>query len=430
LNHTVNAALRTGSGGLMKTASYHGITGGIWNPTLNVSVTNLPPPESSVPQAPFTDFNMDLLFFDPTTDPVAGDHRAAENTNLLAIHAIFLRRHNYHATKIAKNSPSLSDELTFQLAREVTIAEYQHIIFDEYLPFLTQSSLPAYNGYQSSVDPRTTLPFATAAFRYGHSALRNYDVVDACHGSPVSLYNGNTHPVGLLPNSYFPTSRIVSGGITFVGPSDDISLYPTRALGLYVGNTTYDAVDNVIRSLLATQAADVDILFTNFFRSAPGPVDVFSQDIYRGRLNGLPSYYDVLQKERNMDLYSKSGCSSGSSIDSIGCFNAITSNSTLAQNLQTLYRKVNKIDLLVGLLSEDKTSGAHLPPTISQIILNEYQRKRDADRFYYENILSPADVAKVKNVNFADLIASVTGFASLPVDIFVVPSPNDVTYNC
>ena len=71
---------------------------------------------------------------------------------------------------------------TFQEARRILIAEWQHIIYNEWLPLVLGEEVMAKVGlyplssgfsedYSGDFDPRITNPFATAAFRFGHSLI-------------------------------------------------------------------------------------------------------------------------------------------------------------------------------------------------------------------------------------------------------------------
>lgn len=123
-------------------------------------------------------FNYDLLPNDNPTrkDPrtlfLAGDVRANENTALLSLHSLFVREHNRLAEKLAQKNPDWDDETLYQQARKRNIAQYQAIIYQEYLPALFgEDSLPEYQGYDSEVNPSITRTFSTAAFRFGHTML-------------------------------------------------------------------------------------------------------------------------------------------------------------------------------------------------------------------------------------------------------------------
>lgn len=59
------------------------------------------------------------------------------------------------------------DEEVFQYARKIVIAELQAITYREYLPALLGGTkyLPAYKGYDDTINVGVTNTMATAAFR-------------------------------------------------------------------------------------------------------------------------------------------------------------------------------------------------------------------------------------------------------------------------
>ena len=59
---------------------------------------------------------------------------------LTAIHALFLREHNRLADILKKQHPTWHDSVTFEEARRINIAQYQHIIYNELLPVLIGES--------------------------------------------------------------------------------------------------------------------------------------------------------------------------------------------------------------------------------------------------------------------------------------------------
>src|SRR5439155_4808123 len=112
---------------------------------------------------------MDLmgpLTGNPAGAIVAGDVRANENIGLTAMQTLFAREHN----RIVSQLPStLSSELKFQIARRVVAAEIQYITYNEFLP-ATGVQLPAYTGYNPTVNASITNEFATVGFR-AHSMV-------------------------------------------------------------------------------------------------------------------------------------------------------------------------------------------------------------------------------------------------------------------
>ena len=94
-----------------------------------------------------------------------------------------MREHNRLAQLLKNQHPRWSDEKLYQEARRIVIAEYQHIIYKEWLPHILGLPLmknttlyPLEDGYvddykEDDIDPRITNEFAVAAFRFGHSLI-------------------------------------------------------------------------------------------------------------------------------------------------------------------------------------------------------------------------------------------------------------------
>ena len=94
-----------------------------------------------------------------------------------------MREHNRLAQLLKNQHPQWNDEKLYQEARRIVIAEYQHIIYKEWLPQILGLPLmkntalyPLEDGYvddykEDDFDPRITNEFAVAAFRFGHSLI-------------------------------------------------------------------------------------------------------------------------------------------------------------------------------------------------------------------------------------------------------------------
>ena len=107
-----------------------------------------------------------------------------EQPTLAVLHTLFMREHNRVANILAQINPgwSSNDEKLYQEAKRIVNAEWQHIIYNEWLPIIIGDSFmsrfglyPIDNGYshlyRDDFDPRITNAFATAAFRFGHSLV-------------------------------------------------------------------------------------------------------------------------------------------------------------------------------------------------------------------------------------------------------------------
>jgi hypothetical protein len=104
----------------------------------------------------------------------AGDRRANENIELTAMQTLFVRNHNRLAEQLQDLHPSWSDELLFQEARKLNIAEGEIVTYTEFLPTIFgPNPLPAFTAYNDDVNPSISTEFSTVGFRFGHTLLSN-----------------------------------------------------------------------------------------------------------------------------------------------------------------------------------------------------------------------------------------------------------------
>ena len=123
-----------------------------------------------------------LILFMKRHFSLVGDLRVNEQPNLAVMHTLFLREHNRISTALKKINPKWSDEKLYQESRRILIAEWQHIIYNEWLPLILGDRYMSRYGlypldagysrqYRTDFDPRITNAFASAAFRFGHSLI-------------------------------------------------------------------------------------------------------------------------------------------------------------------------------------------------------------------------------------------------------------------
>lgn len=77
------------------------------------------------------------------------------------------------ARQLQTGNPTWNDEKLFQEARKRVIAIIQSITYNEYLPALLGTGLPAYSGYNSLENAAPSLLFAIAAYRYACSEFHS-----------------------------------------------------------------------------------------------------------------------------------------------------------------------------------------------------------------------------------------------------------------
>ncbi len=305
---------------------------------------------------------------------VAGDARANENIELTAIQTLFVREHNRLADKYAALNPTWTDEQIYQQARRIVIGELQAITYNEFLPaLLGAGALPSYRGYNPRVNPGIANEFSTAAFRLGHSLLGN--------------------DVEFLDNQGLPVHDDVELRDTFFNPS---LLKET-------------GIDGVFKYLASDVAQEVDVHIVdevrNFLFGPPGSggMDLAALNIQRGRDHGLADYNAVRVAY---------------GLQPVTRFSQITSDVPTQQALQAAYGDVNNIDLWVGALAEDHLRGASVGPLLSKILVDQFTRLRDGDRFWYQRDLSATELRGVLSTSLADIIRLNTTTKNLQPNVF------------
>jgi hypothetical protein len=336
---------------------------------LKISTGNLPPLNTEG----FPNAN-DAHRVDDSQLFLAGDVRANENPELLSLHTLFLREHNRIAAEAAQRHPDWTDEELYQFARRKVIAELQKITYDEFLPaILGPNAMPAYRGYQSEVNPGIANEFSTAAFRFGHSML----------GDDIEFLDndGNeNHEAMPLRDSFFNPTVLHETGI-----------------------------DPILKYLASDNAQEIDPIVVddvrNFLFGAPGQggFDLASLNIQRGRDHGLADYNTTR---------------AAYGLDRITNFEQITSNKALQASLASTYGSVDNIDLWIGGLAEDHLPNSSLGETFTAILVDQFSRLRDGDRFWYQASLSNRIVDDVQNTTLADIIRLNTDLTKLQADVF------------
>jgi peroxidase len=302
--------------------------------------------------------------------PIAGDVRAMENPNLASLHTLLVREHNricdslwYMAnwTKYGNEDCDNDhcDELIYQNARRILIAEWQNMIYSEWLPqILGENRMKEFNLnldnvslYNNSIDPSIMASFSTAAFRFGHSMLDGMIVKK----NPITQEHVRNIS---LSESLFNLNEYKGTGVE------------TLLAGL--GEEKAQARDRFVSKELT------NFLFKN---SEPSINSLFGQDliarnIARGRDHGIPSF---------AKFYSKVGPESDPH-SSFKCWSELpeTFDQPTWDLLKKVYIHPKDIDLFVGgLLEKNSVGEGVLGYTLGWIVAKQFRRLKDGDRFFF-----------------------------------------------
>lgn len=166
------------------------------------------------------------------------------------------------------------------------------------------------------------------------------------------------------------------------------------------------------------QSVDVQIidsvrnhLFGPPDRNKKSMLDLAAINIQRGRDHGLPSYNSCREQ---LGLARK--CD----------FAEITRNKTVQDRLRRAYRDdIDAIDPWLGGLAEDPIGGAAVGEFISCVLIDQFERTRDGDRFWYENDPVLADELKAVGLSIPRLrrcrlshIIRANTLAKVPENVF------------
>ena len=312
---------------------------------------------------------------------VAGDIRINEQPTLAVMHILFIREHNFQASKIAAANPFMSDEDVFQAARRIVIAEMQHIIIDEFVPALfgNAAGIGAYTGYDASVNAGVSAAFSTGAYRIGHTLLSPFiQRLDA---------NGQSIPEGplALRDSFFSATP------------------PLLAA---------HGIEPFLRGVAAQKSQELDNKVIddvrNFLFGAPGSggLDLITLNVQRGRDLGLQDF-NTLRKDFGLTKFTS--------------FSQITKDTALQATLQQLFGTVDNIDPFAGLFAEDHQAGFNIGSTLKAVFTDQFRRARSGDRFWYERTFHGSDLDAIKATRLSDIIKRNTTISNIQSNVFFVP---------
>lgn len=319
---------------------------------------------------------------------MAGDVRAGEQVALTSTHTLFARQHNAWTDALSGAGFSADDETLYQAARKIVGAQMQIITYSEWLPHMIDAGqMPAYAGYDDTVNPTISNEFASSLFRFGHTMLPSQ--LQRMNSDGSSIAGGSI----ALRDSFFNPSAIENGG----GISPLLKGLASQAM---------QTVDTKM----------VDDIRNFLFGGGGTGFDLAALNIQRGRDHGLADYNTM------REAYG---------LAKVTTFAQITSDVALQSELAAMYSSVDDIDSWVGALAEEHAPGAAVGALVQASMVDQFSRLRDGDRFWYQNdadlasILAALEmtVEDLEGIKLSDVIRSVGGVTNIQDNVFLIPSP-------
>ncbi|CAH6787975.1 Duox2 [Phodopus roborovskii] len=335
-----------------------------------------------------------------------GAQRGNREPFLQALGLLWFRYHNLCARRLAQEHPHWGDEELFQHARKRVIATYQNIALYQWLPSFLRKTPPEYSGYRPFTDPSISPEFVVASEQFFSTMVPPgvYMRNSSCHFRKFPKEGSGSSPALRVCNSYWIRE-----------------------------NPNLKSVQEVDQLLLgmASQISELEdrIVVEDLRDYWPGPdrfsrTDYVASSIQRGRDMGLPSYSQALlalglEPPKNW-----------------GALNPKVEPQVLEATAALYNQDLSQLELLLGGLLE---SHGDPGPLFSNIILDQFVRLRDGDRYWFENprngLFSKEEIAEIRNTTLRDVLVAVSNMdpSSLQPNVFLwqegapCPQPQQLT---
>ncbi|XP_069122308.1 peroxidase-like [Argopecten irradians] len=339
----------------------------------------------------------------------AGDKRVNVVPNLGAVHLLWVREHNRVVKILASHNPSWDDDRLFYEGRKIVIAMMQHIVYNEYLPIILNSTYLDWfqltlrpTGYSylytDTADATVANVFGVAAFRFGHSQITN-----------IQAQYSPSH----VPTNTVPIEK------TFHRPHMCEDMKGKGGEG-------------VLRWLSNARATKSDRFFETGIRNKlfPDPkgnaMDLPAINVNRGRDHGIPPY-NVWREWCHLPQAKtfQAGVTGGLKHHT----------SSAAAALKSVYKHPDDIDLYAGAMSETSIKGGIVGPTFACIIAYQFQQVKIGDRFWYENNLgkrglNPDQLNEIRKYSLSKVICNNIEVTKMQPRAFRTVSANNQRIDC
>ncbi|XP_076271608.1 peroxidasin isoform X2 [Rhynchophorus ferrugineus] len=330
---------------------------------------------------------------------LAGDIRVNEQNGLTAMHTIWMREHNRLATELRYLNPHWDSDMIYYEARKIVGAAIQHITYKHWLRFVVGSKgmeeFGDYKEYDPQINPSISNVFATAALRFGHTLI-----------NPIlHRYDWDFKPIRdghlALHKAFFSPWRIVEEG--GVDP-------------LLRGMFVTAAKKKMPRENLNTELTE------QLFKTAHAvALDLAAMNIHRSRDHALPGYVAF----RNF-----CGMKNVTSFDD---FATEISDDEVREKMEKLYGHPDNVDVFVGGILEDPVEGGRVGPLFKCLLLEQFRKLRDGDRFWYENplVFKPEQLTQIKQYSLAQVLCdNGDNITKITKDVFILPELQGGLINC
>ncbi|XP_041465121.1 dual oxidase 2-like [Lytechinus variegatus] len=321
---------------------------------------------------------------------LVGNPHSNENPALLSISVLFWRWHNVWADRVADECTNHTrDDVIYDIAKKWVTATYQKIVFYDFLPAflgMDPSEMDEYNykGYKPYLNPGVSNEFEATAMRYLQTLIPP--------GIALRKNNNGSCEVEVTEDGY-PGLRLCN---TFWDGNSFLLKYGLDDIILGLASQWAEEDDNIV----------VEDLQGYFY----GPIygftrsDQVANTIQHGRDHGLPDYNTA---RRALGLQPLNITQLRDRCESQNC----KISDEVFDNLTVLYDgRDDDIDMFIGGMLETTSDGPG--ELFKHLILDQFLRIRDADRFWFENkdngLFTEDEIEYIRSVTLWDVIINTT----------------------
>lgn len=333
---------------------------------------------------------------------LAGEFRTTENLGLTNIHMLFNREHNRIAKELSMFHPNYDDEKLFQETRNIVIALYQHIIYNEWLPLVLGDDAlkPMTSGFYEEYDPSVNIQISneltTTAMRFGHTLIRDQFMAIL----PSNMPSVPLKFADIIENADLAYNRLNDG-----------------LNGIMVGEYTETALNRGIFSNVLQNELFIEI---DELTGLSNHIDLFATNLNRARDHGIPSYADVVRFCQGPKIKLDKWITNRIPKDRL-------------QQLDSVYKNPEDYDLFAAGIAEKKVKGGVVGPTFACLIKKQFTELRDGDRFYYENdglqAFTKDQLDSIRGTSFAGMVCNNFDIDNIQQNPFLIPKKSK-TVDC
>jgi Ca2+-binding RTX toxin-like protein len=316
----------------------------------------------------------------------------------------------------------------FNAAKVTVEMEYQHIAVDQYSRAVSPN-IQEFAGYAADKNADISLEFGQAAFRFGHSTLREtIDTMDPTGGITGKIMSYALEQAFLNPKLF---AQIGPGSVALgmerqLMNEVDNFITPSMNEGLLGQPMDLGAI-NIARG------RDVGMPTLNEAKTALGMKayadwnDFGQQMVHPESLVNFIAAYsfdgDLVKAQTIVDLAGGAALASLSA-DEQAYAGTLGATYTDQFNYATAFmhgadKGIDKVDLWIGGLAELHVAGGVLGETFDTIFVTQIEKLMDGDRFYYlQRLVNQQFGNEIQNEQFKDLVERTTGVTNMNGNIF------------